>query len=86
MINVGDFWMIIDNSRRTPSFNRSHGRSRTVNQQGAQVAIASLADPEQHCAATAGTMAWNQSEISCELAPAFELSGVAYRSHQCGRD
>ena len=44
-----------------------------MNQQGAQVAIAPLAGPAQHRAAAARTMAWNQSEISRELAPAFEL-------------
>jgi hypothetical protein len=59
---------------------------RTVNQQRAQVTIATLADPEQHRAATTGAMAGNQSEIGCQFAFAFELGGIADRSHQCGRD
>jgi hypothetical protein len=59
---------------------------RTVNQQRAQATIATLADPEQQRAATTGAMAWNQSEIGGQFAFAFELGGIADRSHQCGRD
>src|SRR5208282_5062778 len=48
------------------------GRAGTVNQQRAQVAIAALADPQQHRAPTAGAMAWHQSEIGRQFAAALE--------------
>jgi hypothetical protein len=35
------------------------GRARTVNQQRAQITIATLADPQQHRAPAAGAMSWN---------------------------
>jgi len=53
-----------------------------VNQQGPQVTIATLADPKQHRAAAAGVMTWHQAEISRQLAPAFELTGVACTSSE----
>jgi len=60
------------------------GGARTVNQQRAQIAIATFADPQQHLAPTAGAMAWHQSETGRQFAPAPKLGGVTDRGDQGG--
>jgi hypothetical protein len=57
-----------------------------MNQQRAQITIAALADAQQHRAPTAGAVAWNQSEIGREFAPALEVGGVADGGDQGGGD
>jgi hypothetical protein len=61
-------------------------RSRTVDQQSAQVTIPALADAEHGGAATGGAMAWDQSQVRRQFASAFELSRITHCGHQCGRD
>ena len=38
-----------------------------MDQQGAQIAVAAFADPQQCLLATAGMLAWYQSQLGCQL-------------------
>ena len=58
-----------------------------MDQQGAQVTVAVLGDPEIKNWLTArGVLARNQAQVGAQLASAFELARVADRGDQCGRD
>jgi hypothetical protein len=54
-----------------------------MDQERAQITIASLANAEHHGVATAGAMARDQAEIGSQFAPAFEFLGVAHRGGEC---
>src|ERR1700719_2355732 len=54
-------------------------RARAMDQQGAQVAIAMLADPEQDGLAARGVLARSKSQVGAQFAPALELARIADR-------
>ena len=55
-----------------------------MNEQGAQVAIAALADPEQHVTIAAGVLTRHQPQPRREFATALEFARIAYRGHHRG--
>ena len=57
-----------------------------MNQKRAHVAIAALADSEQHSSLAATVLTWHQSEPSAQRAPSFELPSITYRRNRCLRD
>ena len=57
-----------------------------MNEQRAQIAVATLADTQEHIATTAGMLTRDQAEPGAEFTPVFEFVRVAYGGDQRGRD
>ena len=68
------------------SFGVAQRGARAIDQQHAQITVATLADAQEDVATTAGLLAWNQAKPGAEFTPAAELPRVAYRRDQRGRD
>ncbi len=67
-------------------FGVAYRRTRALDQQHAQITIATLGDAQEDVAPAAGLLAWNQAKLGAQFTPASELPRVAYRRDQRGRD
>ena len=56
-----------------------------MNEQRAQIAIAALADAQEHISPTTGMLARDQAQPGAKFASAFELVGITHCRNQCSR-
>src|SRR4051812_32890247 len=63
-------------------------RSRPMDQQGTDIAVAAFADPAKDLALAARTLSWYKPEPSREVTPGAKALGVIHREDErgCGHD
>src|SRR3954469_5066090 len=62
----------------------SRERSRTVDQQGTDIAITTLVDPAENLALAARTLSWHEAKPGREVTPRSEALGVVHREDDRG--